>query len=249
LRTAHQQIASMTPMVNTYLVAYQSHFTAWTQGRLQPMETAEAAEARHQQATQRATDYQTALTRIQVLEEEGRQTAITRDEEKRVYAEECGRLTRAMESAEVNMRQRQQQTQDGVLRLVAAHRRESAAFQRQVAQQTGEINTQAYMLEQNQRVMQVYKDTIDRRESTIAEMEFIIRRRDETIENMTISCIVCLDGPPAYAFLPCGHIVCCHECRQRLLRMARVGGVQRPPRCPVCDASVTSSHRVYAQGQ
>ncbi|KPI86718.1 hypothetical protein ABL78_4188 [Leptomonas seymouri] len=35
-------------------------------------------------------------------------------------------------------------------------------------------------------------------------------------------CVVCMDHPRCYAFLPCGHICCCHECTKSL------------DRCPLC---------------
>ncbi|KAH9598096.1 hypothetical protein LSM04_003289 [Trypanosoma melophagium] len=40
--------------------------------------------------------------------------------------------------------------------------------------------------------------------------------RRESIESNSELCLVCLDAPRVYAFLPCGHVSCCAECAKPL---------------------------------
>jgi len=54
-------------------------------------------------------------------------------------------------------------------------------------------------------------------------------------------CIICMERPNLFAFLPCGHKVVCGDCGQRW--------IQQTPSCPICRASTMECVRVFADGQ
>ena len=47
------------------------------------------------------------------------------------------------------------------------------------------------------------------------------------------SCVICLDATRTTAFIPCGHLACCHQC---------AAGVTA---CPVCRAAFTRTQTIY----
>ncbi|OVA12010.1 zinc finger protein [Macleaya cordata] len=52
------------------------------------------------------------------------------------------------------------------------------------------------------------------------------------------SCVICLTRRRRFAFLPCGHLVCCQGCPYLVEQLSE-------PRCPVCRLAITTSHRIY----
>ncbi|WOK93221.1 E3 ubiquitin-protein ligase [Canna indica] len=51
-------------------------------------------------------------------------------------------------------------------------------------------------------------------------------------------CVICLQTRRRSAFIPCGHLVCCHPCAMRVV-------CDPSPKCPVCRQNVRSSIRIY----
>eukprot|EP00252_Welwitschia_mirabilis_P021178 TRINITY_DN5352_c0_g1_i1.p1 TRINITY_DN5352_c0_g1~~TRINITY_DN5352_c0_g1_i1.p1 ORF type:complete len:397 (+),score=79.54 TRINITY_DN5352_c0_g1_i1:241-1431(+) len=51
-------------------------------------------------------------------------------------------------------------------------------------------------------------------------------------------CVICLGRRRRSAFIPCGHLVCCSACAQRVQRDSN-------PKCPVCRQSISNSVRIY----
>jgi hypothetical protein len=54
------------------------------------------------------------------------------------------------------------------------------------------------------------------------------------------SCVMCLDAPREVVLVPCGHMVLCMVCSQRLF-----GGQGREPCCPICRAGVVQWVRLH----
>lgn len=52
------------------------------------------------------------------------------------------------------------------------------------------------------------------------------------------SCVICLEGVPAVALIPCGHMILCLECNDQ-------GAVKVGDGCPVCRRSVSSLARIF----
>ena len=56
----------------------------------------------------------------------------------------------------------------------------------------------------------------------------------ETVEAELRECVVCLDGEPTYAVLPCGHRCLCAGCREAAAR-----------ECPLCRAPANGTVRIF----
>lgn len=52
------------------------------------------------------------------------------------------------------------------------------------------------------------------------------------------SCIICLVRNREYAFVPCGHQVCCHRCANNVQN-------ELSPQCPVCRRDTIGFLRIY----
>jgi len=50
-------------------------------------------------------------------------------------------------------------------------------------------------------------------------------------------CVICLAKEPDIAYVPCGHVACCHQCSVRWLK-----------NCPVCAANVDATLRLFFCG-
>jgi hypothetical protein len=61
--------------------------------------------------------------------------------------------------------------------------------------------------------------------------------KDETTEDETIVCIICLVFKKNHAMIPCGHIVSCTRCVRDLL--------DNDNRCPICRVVTTQVLRVF----
>lgn len=51
-------------------------------------------------------------------------------------------------------------------------------------------------------------------------------------------CVICLTRRRRSAFIPCGHLVCCHICAISVER-------EVTPKCPVCRQEIRTSVRIY----
>jgi hypothetical protein len=51
-------------------------------------------------------------------------------------------------------------------------------------------------------------------------------------------CVVCFDAPKNHVLVPCMHMCVCEECAERLVSF-------KPPRCPVCRATIEQTARVF----
>ncbi|XP_077236350.1 E3 ubiquitin-protein ligase SPL2-like [Tasmannia lanceolata] len=74
-------------------------------------------------------------------------------------------------------------------------------------------------------------------------------RDDATVENSADNesgdvpdgelCVVCLMRRRQFAFVPCGHLVCCPSCTLSVER-------DSDPKCPICRQTIWTSIRIYA---
>jgi hypothetical protein len=62
-------------------------------------------------------------------------------------------------------------------------------------------------------------------------------------EDQTEECVVCLNAPPAGAFLPCGHRHACLECGERVMQLAKEQ--KKRARCPCCNVRATHFVGIY----
>ncbi|KAL6137430.1 hypothetical protein ACLB2K_062722 [Fragaria x ananassa] len=74
--------------------------------------------------------------------------------------------------------------------------------------------------------------------STIAAPQ--IEEEDEEIGEVSDGqlCVICLMRRRRSAFIPCGHLVCCHRCCTSVV-------LSTSPKCPVCRQEIRSSVRIY----
>ena len=70
------------------------------------------------------------------------------------------------------------------------------------------------------------------------ETETEAEDKEEALARKRPQCVVCLDGEPAHAFVPCGHVVLCSGCAAQY--PVALG-------CPVCRAEATALIKVYFQ--
>lgn len=74
--------------------------------------------------------------------------------------------------------------------------------------------------------------------ATATETETDAEDRDDAPAQRKPQCVVCLDGEPMHAFVPCGHVVLCNQCAAQYPVAAG---------CPVCRAEATALIKVYFQ--
>lgn len=53
-------------------------------------------------------------------------------------------------------------------------------------------------------------------------------------------CTVCINAESNQVFIPCGHICCCEDCANHIMRES--GNVKK---CPICKGEISSMYKVY----
>ncbi|KAL6134714.1 hypothetical protein ACLB2K_066942 [Fragaria x ananassa] len=76
--------------------------------------------------------------------------------------------------------------------------------------------------------------------STIAAPQIEEEEEDEEVGEVSDGqlCVICLMRRRRSAFIPCGHLVCCHRCCTSVV-------LSTSPKCPVCRQEIRSSVRIY----
>lgn len=64
----------------------------------------------------------------------------------------------------------------------------------------------------------------------------IVNQRDPSIDEIESSnkCVICLDKSLSVAIRPCGHVIACFDCAQKL-----------PNECPICRNVILDTLRIY----
>ena len=112
-----------------------------------------------------------------------------------------------------------------------------------------------YALRDTAKYKGYYKNALERAEALTHSIDILMSELDEAkIElatrkseplpdlNEKTTCAICLGYPRKTVFVPCGHIVCCQLCADRLLSHA---GPNNIVRCPICKQEIERSQVLY----
>ena len=82
-----------------------------------------------------------------------------------------------------------------------------------------------------------YYDTIDMSQRRpLSNPKELIDTKDEPTEDQNKQCCICLDNEKTYAFIPCGHFICCGSCAKRIYDTKR---------CPKCRQPFEQVIKMY----
>lgn len=118
------------------------------------------------------------------------------------------------------------------------------AYKREVLLWTGivfgsvAIGILSYAAIRNWKKWRVWRER--QRETRARQQNIVLELRDEESGEVPDGqlCVICLTRRRRSAFVPCGHLACCHRCAMSVMR-------DSSPKCPVCRQTITHSLRIY----
>jgi len=165
-----------------------------------------------QEALQEAEKYASRCEALAARMEEGKGVL------KRAQAEQAERARAAAEEAEA---------------AAAVAAAERLRMERQAAELTSRMQSDAMRLQQMQAQMQSDAILLQQVQAQLG----VAPPTAPAVEEEAL-CVVCMDAPKLHIILPCGHQCVCEACAQQLTQTTS-------PSCPVCRTPIRETTRVY----
>lgn len=96
-------------------------------------------------------------------------------------------------------------------------------------------------LERTEAITNSFATLLDELDDVKAELA---ARKSEPLPDLNekTTCAICLCYPRRTVFVPCGHIVCCQQCADRIVSHA---GASNIARCPICKKEIERVQVLY----